>query len=96
MASFHEVKCINKSDRYNPHEKIIAIAGVDANGTNWKLSQGDAIKGIELGKWSFYVSRLGSKVDVIVAISRYGYKYPKTRADGEHPNNLLSLYECVY
>jgi hypothetical protein len=33
--------------------------------------------------------------DVIVAISRYGHKYLKTVADGEQPNNLLSLYECV-
>ena len=28
---------------------------------------------------------------VTVAISRYGHKYLKTLADGEEPNNLLSL-----
>jgi len=33
--------------------------------------------------------------DVIVAISRFGNKYLNTEADGEQPNNLLSLYECV-
>ena len=37
----------------------------------------------------------GQIVDVIVAISRFGNKYLKTEADGEQPNNLLSLYECV-
>lgn len=96
MVSFHEIKCINKSDRYNPHENIIAIGGVNEDGTNWKLSQNDAISAIESGRWSFYVWRLGSKVDVIVAISRYGFKYLKTIADGEHTNNLLSLKECIY
>ena len=28
------------------------------------------------------------------AFSRFGHKYLKTMADGEHPNNLLSLPEC--
>lgn len=36
----------------------------------------------------------GSVVSVIVAVSRFGNKYLKTEADGEHPNNLLSLPEC--
>lgn len=95
MASRHEVKCINKSDRFDPHERIRAIGGVNPSGTNWKLSQQDAINGIEAGKWAFYVSVRGKAVNVIVAISRFGHKYLKTEADGEQPNNLLSLYECV-
>jgi hypothetical protein len=31
---------------------------------------------------------------VIIAVSPYGHKYLKTQADGEHPDNLLSLPEC--
>jgi hypothetical protein len=31
---------------------------------------------------------------VVVAVSRYGNKYIKTTADGEQPDNLLSLPEC--
>jgi hypothetical protein len=31
---------------------------------------------------------------VIVGTSRYGHKYLKTEADGEQPDNLLSLPEC--
>jgi hypothetical protein len=96
MASCHEVKCVNKTDRFNPHERILAIGGVNPDGTNWKLSQKEAIEGIESGKWSFYVAARGKIVNVIVAISRFGYKYLKTEADGEQPNNLLSLYECVW
>lgn len=92
--SKHQIKCINKSDRHNPHERIKAIGGVNPNGTNWKLSQQDAVNAIEAGKYSFYVQINGKPVDVIVAISRFGNKYIKTVADGEEPNNLLSLMEC--
>lgn len=98
MADRHEVKCVNKSDRYNPWERITHIGG-----DGWKLSQQDAIDGIEAGKWRFFVRRrgsslssavLGDQVEVIVAVSRFGNKYLKTEADGEEPNNLLSLREC--
>jgi hypothetical protein len=91
MASRHEIKCVNKSDRYNPHERITAIGGVNPNGTNWKLSQEQAVRDIEAGKYQFFVKAGGR----IVAVSRYGNKYLKTVSDGDYPNNLLSLYECV-
>jgi hypothetical protein len=94
MATTYEVKCINKSDRFNPHERILSIGGVNPNGTGWKLSQQDAIQGIKVGKWAFYVDRGGKTVKVIVAKSYYGHEYLKTEADGEQPNNLLSLPEC--
>jgi hypothetical protein len=32
---------------------------------------------------------------VVVSVSRLGHKYIKTEADGEQPDNLLSLPECV-
>lgn len=89
-----EVKCINKSDRYNPHERIINIGGVNQDGTRWKLSQQEAIAGIDSGKWSFQVTMGGRTVKVIVSKSSSGNKYLKTVADGEQPDNLLSLPEC--
>ena len=89
-----QILCINKTDRFNPHERIRSIGGVNPDGKRWKLSQEDGIAGIESKKWRFYVSVDGDSVWVVVAESHHGNKYLKTEPDGDQPNNLLSLPEC--
>jgi hypothetical protein len=94
MPSNVEVKCINKTDRQNAHERIRNIGGVNPDGTRWRLSEEDAIAGIRRSEWKFYVNQGGHSVWVIIARSAAGHEYLKTEADGVQPNNLLSLPEC--
>ena len=94
MAEAREVTCINKSDRDNPYERITHIGGGQTIITSWRKTQQEAIAEIESGESQFFVNIDGKSVWVIVAVSRYGNKYLKTEADGEEPNNLLSLPEC--
>jgi len=94
MAARHQVQCVRKTDRYNPWERITHVGGVNADGTRWLMMQPDAIAGIESRKWSFFVRAGGHEVNVIVRTSRFGNKYLTTEADGEQPDNLLSLPEC--
>jgi len=93
MAQTAWITCINKSDRTNPHERITHVGGRNRDGS-WKITQQDAVTHIETGAWEFYVSVNRDTVRVIVATSRFGNKYIKTEADGDQPNNLLSLPEC--
>jgi Protein of unknown function (DUF3892) len=94
MTQSVQISCINKTDRYNAHERIRFVGGLNANGTRWKLSQQDAISGVTDNKWKFYVSVSGVSVWVVIAKSASGNLYLKTENDGEQPNNLLSIPEC--
>src|ERR1700730_3727705 len=72
MATRKQVTCINKTDRYDAHERIKNIGG-----DGWKHTEDDAIRYIENGTYAYFVRRGGSEVDVIVA-TRLGRKYLKT------------------
>ena len=89
-----QIKCINKSDRFNPHERIKYVGGINADGTRWKLSLDEAVKHAKNKTYRFWTIVDGKSVWVVVARSASGNEYLKTEADGEQPNNLLSLPEC--
>jgi hypothetical protein len=90
MASSWQITCINKTDRYDPHDGIDRVGGKDSGG--WTLTVDEVIAHIRRGN-SFWVLVNGWRDDVVIAI-RNGREYIKTRGDDVHPNNLLSLPEC--
>lgn len=90
----YRIDCINKDDRYSPHERIRNVGGPNGDGTRWWITLDEAIAGILGGRWSFYVHAGGRSVNVVVA-EHDGRKYLKTEADGYSPDNLLSLPECL-
>ena len=83
------VSCINKTHRMDPHDRIHSIGG-----PGWRITQTQAIMDIEHDASSYYASVNGVSVWVIVA-DHNGNKYIKTQNDDLHPNNLLSLPECL-
>ena len=93
MAELVQITCIFTRDHPNPHERIKQIGGRNQDGKPWKLSEEEAIAGIEAGKWLFWVTVSKKTIGVVVA-THQGRKYLKTEVDGYAPNNLLNLSEC--
>ena len=93
MSTTVEIRCINKSESFDPHERILNVGGLTEGGRPWKLSQTDAIHYIVKDTCLFYVKRGSNEVNVVIA-SHSGWKYLKTTADGDQPDDLLSLPEC--
>ena len=50
-----QIQCVNKSDRRNPHERIIDIGGIRSDGARWTRSQPQAILDIEDGARRYWV-----------------------------------------
>jgi hypothetical protein len=94
MAIALQVRCINRTTRTEPHERIQNVGGIAVDDSRWKLSESQAIAEIKRRAYAFYVDvPLGHRVEVIIA-TRLGREYLKTRSDGEQPDNLLALPEC--
>ncbi|CCH52770.1 hypothetical protein BN8_01796 [Fibrisoma limi BUZ 3] len=89
-----QIKCAGKAGGLNPHERILTVGGVMADGMSWRLSQQQVIDYIESEVYSFCVSHNGQLHTVIVDTYQ-GNKYLKIRFDGVTPNSLLNLPECV-
>ena len=103
MAQHLRIRCVVKTDRTSAHERIHAVGGAKPDGSNWKLTQDEAISYIEDGTYAFYIETpAGHRMDVIVAVivavivegGKTLHKYLKTIADREQPGKLLSLPTC--
>lgn len=77
------------------HERISSIGCVDESGSRHSFTEDEAIRLIEATLATFYVDRpVGHRITVVVEKTPEGRKFLKTEADGEKPNNLLSLPHC--
>jgi hypothetical protein len=94
MPSRLEIQCIRKTSRFEVHDRIHSVGGTDPSAGAWRISQRDAVTAIEDGTHSFYVMHGIQAVDVVVGISRWGFRYLKTVADDLQPDNLLELPKC--
>ena len=90
MANITQIKCINRTERMNPHERISHVGGYE--GSQWKLTLNDTIDKIESGESAFVVQ--AARRSVIIAVSPSRQKYLKTEIDGDQPDTLLRLPEC--
>jgi hypothetical protein len=93
MTSTARIRCINKREHKNPHERITHVGGMNSDGSRWKQTEDKTIQEIEDKSWAYYTDEGGKRADVIVATHNLR-KYLKTTADGYAPDNLLSLPEC--
>lgn len=97
MAARHRITCTTK-DGPDPDYRIDQIGGAtgaaETNGP-WRISIDAAIKGIDEGRWRFYVIENQREVEVIIKTHPTSRRrYLTTEADGFPPNNLLRLPDC--
>jgi hypothetical protein len=85
------IRCIYKPARHERrHERIELIGGDNPDHSLWTMTSEKAIQAIQSGTLAFCVNRGGRIATVEVRTNR-GWPYLRTRPDGRHPNNLLSL-----
>ncbi len=77
MATKHEVTSISKTLAPNGLEMITHIGGNGNESRSWKISQQEAISGIENHIWEFFVKQGSKTRNLIVCICPLGTKYLK-------------------
>ena len=93
MSRSIQIQFVNKSENACSAQDIHHIGGIDPAGARWRLSESDAIAGIECGNWRFYVNIDGHAIWLTIARTPNGKKYLKAETDAAVPDPLLSLPE---
>jgi hypothetical protein len=95
MANY-QIDCVNKPDRFSPHEHITHVGGPTPDGTGrWKDTVPNVVRLIEGNQHQFYTRRGDASAWVGVRTSAAGNKFLQTHADGVWKDNLLALQECA-
>lgn len=87
----HRVTWVTADDTSDYDRCINALGGEDVDGTAWSLSLFEAIAAHEAGQEFYVTNAKGEKVPLVLATSRAGRRYLRTKHDSERPDNLLAL-----
>jgi hypothetical protein len=85
------VTCVDKEKERDGLERVRMVGGGVRD--PWKMSERDAIRGIENGDWIMQ-RNLKTKAEPIVVSSKDGRKYLRSTSDGPQQDALLLLPEC--
>lgn len=94
-----EITCITKDggNHYNPYEAIERFGWYNPyNGQKGFANMSEMIDFLEKGNKAYVVDPLDKNDRAYLEVQeRNGTKFVRTIADGERPDNLLELPECV-
>jgi hypothetical protein len=86
----HLVKWSEKKSAFGQNYQVSAIGGNSAHGSDWRVSEDNAITEIESGKKAYFIVLNGSVCDLVVGRAG-GITYLKSRTDTDLPHALLDL-----
>lgn len=92
MANSHEILFVRRNTSAETIFNITHIGGRLKEGAEWSIPCVDAIKGIESGRFEFYVQNdAGETEKLVVARHRKIGTYLKSERDSNKPTSLLNL-----
>jgi hypothetical protein len=92
MAYRLQVSCVIRSQEKEPNLYLRAIGGEIRDGGCWLLSQQDAIKGLDSGRWSFFLKdEYGVERAIVVGENDDRQRFLKVEGEGQTPERLLRL-----
>jgi hypothetical protein len=75
-------------------DRVVTIGGTKSDGLPWRLSESDAISGIENGSWALHVAGSNNELVPLTVASSGGKKYLTARKLEHGPDLLRDLPEC--
>lgn len=89
----HQILCVDRSKQIEPHERIVRIGGENADGSTWRITQDEAVAGIQNRRWRFWAHVAGESVWAFAARWPWGQLYLEVEA--ARPLLLLTLPPCA-
>ncbi|MEX0299702.1 MAG: DUF3892 domain-containing protein [Kordiimonas sp.] len=94
MANSHEILFVRRNLSNQSTTGITHIGGRLKEGAEWSIPSEEAIKGIQSGRFEFYIHNDAGEVEkLVVARHRRHGTYLKAEHDNVQPQKLLNLPE---